>query len=99
METPHDLKTKPPIRNDYHAAFNDKQKVAGIRGFKEEMNPPRVAGIRGYSETPTKTPLVASTSELLESHPPLYHNPTLKLLRLTKIFCVFLSFRNPWSLG
>ena len=34
METPHDLKTKPPIRNDYHAAFNDKQEVAGIRGFK-----------------------------------------------------------------
>ena len=37
METPHDLKTKPPIRNDYHAAFNDKQEVAGIRGFKEEV--------------------------------------------------------------
>ena len=71
METPHDLKVKPHIREDYNASFNDKQEVAGIRGFKEEMNPPRVAGIRGYSETPTKTPLVASTSKLLESHPPL----------------------------
>ena len=71
METPHDLKVKPHIREDYNASFNDKQEVAGIRGFKEEMNPPRVAGIRGYSETPPKTPLIASTSELLESHPPL----------------------------
>ena len=67
----HDLKTKPPIRNDYHAAFNDKQEVAGIRGFKEEMNSPRVAGIRGYSETPTKTPHLASTQEILESRPTL----------------------------
>ena len=81
METPHDLKTKLPIRNDYHAAFNDKQEVAGIRGFKEEMNPPRVAGIRGYSETPTKTPLVASTSELLESHPPLLPQSHTKAIK------------------
>jgi len=71
METPHDLKVKPHIRNDYNASFNDKKEVAGIRGFADEMKPQRVAGIRGYSETPPKTPLIASTSELLESHPKL----------------------------
>ena len=71
METSHDLKVKPHIRNDYNASFNDKKEIAGIRGFADEMKPQRVAGIRGYSETPTKTPLVASTSKLLESRPTL----------------------------
>ena len=81
METPHDLKTKPPIRNDYHAAFNDKKEVAGIRGFADEMKPQRGAGIRGYSETPPKTPLIASTSELLESHPPLLPQSHTKAIK------------------
>ena len=81
METPHDLKTKPPIRDYYHASFNDKQEVAGIRGFADEMKPQRVAGIRGYSETPPKTPLIASTSELLESHPPLLPQSHTKAIK------------------
>ena len=81
MEPPHDLKTKPPIRDDYHASFNDKQEVAGIRGFADEMKPQRVAGIRGYSETPPKTPLIASTSELLESHPPLLPQSHTKAIK------------------
>jgi hypothetical protein len=71
METSHDLKVKPHIRNDYNASFNTKKQVAGIRGFIDPLKSPRVAGIRGYSETPPKTPLVASTSEILESRPSL----------------------------
>ena len=81
METSHDIKTKPHIRPDYNSVHNNKDKLAGIRGFKEEINSPRVAGIRGYSETPTKTPLVASTSELLESHPSLLPQSHTKAIK------------------
>ena len=71
METQNELKTKPYVRPDYNAIYNDKKYTAGIRGFKEEIQTQRLAGIRGYSETPTKSPLVASTSKLLELHPKL----------------------------
>ena len=71
METQHDLKVKPHLRPDYNAIHKDKKEIAGIRGFKEEIQPQSLAGIRGYSETPTKSPLVASTSKLLELHPKL----------------------------
>jgi len=81
METQNELKTKPHVRPDYNAIYNDKKYTAGIRGFKEEIETQRVAGIRGYSETPTKTPLVASTSELLESHPPLLPQSHAKAIK------------------
>ena len=71
METFNDIKTKPYIRDDYHSPEN---RLAGIRGFKDEIKPHRrVAGIRGYSETPPKT--LASTTELLELRKPLLHSP------------------------
>ena len=71
METQNELKTKPHVRPDYNAIYNDKKYTAGIRGFKEEIETQRVAGIRGYSETTTKTPHLASTQEILESRPTL----------------------------
>ena len=65
METQNELKTKPHVRPDYNAIYNDKKYTAGIRGFKEEIKTQRVAGIRGYSETPTNSPPLASTQEIL----------------------------------
>ena len=71
METFNDIKTKPYICDDYHSP---EKRLAGIRGFKDEIKPHRrVAGIRGYSETPPKT--LASTTELLELRKPLLHSP------------------------
>ena len=49
METSNDIKTKPYVRDDYHSP---EKRLAGIRGFKDEIELNRVAGIRGYSETP-----------------------------------------------
>ena len=46
METQHDLKVKPHLRPDYNAIHKDKKEIAGIRGFKEEIETQRVAGIR-----------------------------------------------------
>ena len=42
METPNELKTKPHVRPDYNAIYNDKKYTAGIRGFKEEIQTQRI---------------------------------------------------------